>query len=1805
MLNLIGYQETELLYSGSRTLVYRALRHSDQQPVILKVLGNPHPTFNELVQFRNQYRITRNLESPFIVKPLALERHGNGYALVMPDHGALPLTQYWQDSQQTLQEWLTIASQLATALHILAQQQIIHKDIKPANILIQPQTQQIQLIDFSLASLLPKEQRSLINPNVLEGTLAYLSPEQTGRMNRGIDYRSDFYALGVTLYELLTGWLPFSREEPLALIHCHIAQAPIAPVDLLDVRGHAYPAMLSAIIMKLMAKNAEDRYQTALGLKHDLARCLQSLEQTGAIADFELAERDLCDRFNIPEKLYGREADVQKLLDAFVRISSPPSEFKIPNSKRPNAELLLVAGFSGIGKTALINEVHKPIVEKRGYFIKGKFEQLNRNIPFSAFVQAFRSLMGQILSESDAELQAWKHKILEAVGENGQVLIAVIPELERVIGEQPPLPELSGIAAQNRFNRFLEKFIALFASPEHPLVIFLDDLQWADSASLNLIRVLMGETRASYLLLLGAYRDNEVSPAHPLLLTLAELAKQNTPISTLTLSPLSIADANQLIAETLSCPTELAEPLTNLIYQQTKGNPFFTNQLLKGLNEDGLIVLNQNLGYWECDLVAVRAATLTDDVVEFMSRRLHKFSAATQNILKSAACIGNQFDLATLAMICETPIEDVATNLWSALREGLILPQSEAYKFFQEQEKYEEKSADIVVGYHFLHDRVQQAAYALIPEVEKKVKHLRIGQTLLRESHENNRDGSLFDIVNHLNQGVGLVREASQQQQLAQLNFKAGKNAKEAMAYTEAVSYFERGIELLGDHGWDSPYQLMLDLYSALAEVQFLNGDFEAVDRIFTIALVQIQDTADALPLYIAQISSDLAQGKMLASFELGLQVLASLGVQIPRSSSEVAVQQKLKQIQTAFKTQTIQSFIELPQNHDPQFLRIQDLLTVMTGFAYKSNPDLLPLLVSEQVSLLMHQGNIPAAASIYATYGMLFCGSGNFELGFFAAKVALALQKTFPAKQFEMRLRNLIYSYINPWRTPLRASLEPLQQGFSLGLEAGDIEYTAYGILHYAQFLYFSGIELATVDCEIATYSQILATYRQEGLLQGAQVFHQTVLNLIHHHDLPWQLEGQVFQESQHLADWRANRLDYLIAALHINKLVLSVLFDNPGVGLEYATVAHQSYGGLTGEFQIAYLHCYRALAHLATLEPLTAAERIDCLEQVAIDLEVIERFADAAPMNFQHQVDLIRAERYRVVNQKLEAIECYDRAIAGAKANEYRQEEALANELAAKFYLGWDRETIAATYMQEAYYCYAHWGAKAKTKHLEANYPQLLAPILQKQQVEFNTLESLSRLTKTLTATVQNQTQSSINLANALDVVSILQAAQKRSSTIAIEQLLAEIAEIILTNTGAQKMVLLTPEGQQWQLQASAERVEDGNIVIQTQAQPLTAESPVPIHLIQYVKNTQESVLMGTTQTKIPGILKGYLLKHQPQSVLCVPLLSQGHLVAIAYLEHPTIKGLFTPDRRTIIEFLCAQAATAIQNVQLSHQAQQAQNNAEQAFAELQERFALGHLMTGFVHEMNDSVGGLHENIQLAQDAVQSLLGWIDIDQAQDPQAYTAVEDELKGIDLALMHETLPKRMASIQAGIDRICNISDSLRIFSSQVQDHKILFNLHEGLERTLLFLKHRTQANRQRPPIEVVKQYGTLPKVRCFPGQLNQVFMTILVNAINAFDGMNQGRTYAEIEAKSNVITIQTTLVDTQVKIQIQDNGSGMKPEIIEQIFKPEFTTKVMSKEVGLGMAIAHQIVTEKHRGSIVCHSELGKGTAFIISLPLG
>ncbi|MBE9206650.1 AAA family ATPase [Nostoc sp. LEGE 06077] len=1881
--SLPGYRIVEQIYCGSKTLVYRGIKEQEQKPVVIKLIRNEYPTFSEIAQFRNQYTITKNLNLPGIVQPLCLENYRNGYALIMEDFGGISLKDWGrqnkatQESGMTLPEFFPIAIAIASTLEELHRSRIIHKDIKPANILINPSTLEIKIIDFSIATLLPREIQYITNPNILEGTLAYISPEQTGRMNRGIDYRSDFYSLGITFFELLTGQLPFTNTEPMELVHAHIAKQP---PNTYQINPH-HPPILSAIVSKLIAKNAEDRYQSAYGLKHDLEVCYQQWQKNDNIAIFELATKDVSDRFLIPEKLYGREKEVATLLAAFERVA------------RGTTEMILVAGFSGIGKTAVVNEVHKPIARQRSYFIKGKFDQFQRDIPLSALVQAFQDLMGQILVETDTQIQQWKDKIFSALGEQAQVIIDVIPGLEQIIGQQPEITELSGNAAQNRFNLLFQRFIQVFSTKEHPLVIFLDDLQWADSASLKLIQLLMSQTNANNqnstlvsselppnqwqpifdgetweadepqkvpqtegnFLLIGAYRDNEVYPAHPLYLTLQQIEKSGTSINQITLAPLNQVNLNTLIVDTLGCHQEKAIPLGQMVFAKTKGNPFFATQFLKSLHQDGLIKFNFDVGYWQYDFAAIQSLVLTDDVVDFMARQIEKLPMSTQNILKMAACVGHEFDLKTLAIVHEKSLVDTASDLWIALHEGIILPQTDIYKLFQN----DPNSAAIVPSsnsgesfnnsfpipkYKFIHDRVQQAAYSLISETQRQEIHLKIGLLLFYNIPDAEREEKIFQIVNQFNIALELITDQAKRDEIAQMNFIAGRKALGSTAYAAAIKYLTTGIELLSSDSWETQYELTLAVYETAAEATYLAGEFEQMERLVDIVLAQAKTLLEKVKVYEVKILAYGAQNKALEAINIALPFLRLLGVEFPENPNQSDFQIAMAEIKSDLSGKCIEDLINLPAMTAAQPLAIMRIISSTIAPAYQSIPALFPLFVFKQIKLSIQYGNASLSSFAYINYGVILCCVvEDIESGYQFGNLALILLDKFNAKEIKTKIMNAFNSVIRHWQEHTKEMLSPLLDSYSIGLETGDLEFAAYSLYNYCCSSYFTGREITGLEREMATYNYAIIQMNQETIFYWSAIYRQIVLNLLGFVENPCYLVGEAYNEEKMFSIHKQSNDGGSLLALFLGKLHLFYLFHDYPQALENSILASNYLAGGTGQIVIPIFYFYDSLVRLATYTDALDVEQKSIIEKITANQEKIQRWAHHAPMNYLHKFYLVEAEKYRVIGQYLEAIESYDRAISLAKENEYINEEALANELAAKFYLAWGKEKIAQTYLTDAYYCYVRWGAKAKVDDLAKRYPQLLMPILQQEKLSLQLADKITISThQSLSHQSSYQTLigSKTSISESLDLASVIKASQALSGEIEMEQLLSKLLQVVMENAGASKSALILSENDNLELKVTAISASANFASISTQFPSISVESSkdVPIPLIKYVNRTREVFVVDDAKTV--DFLTGdrYIIHNQPKSLLCIPIINQGKLLGILYLENNLTTGAFTRDRVEVLKLLTTQAAISLENAILYQDLAQANQNLEeyshsleekvearthelhnknqhlqQALQELQrtqtqliqseKMSSLGQMVAGIAHEINNPINFIHGNITHASEYVQDLLKLLVIYQHEYSNSSDLVQAKAAEIDVDFLAEDLPKILDSMKVGSSRIRNIVLGLRNFSRLDESEMKAVDIHEGIDNTLMILQHRLKEKNDSPEIEVIKEYAEIPKVSCYAGQLNQVFMNILSNAIDALDevmvnSQNELLTRPQIRICTSLIDLNT------LRISIADNGSGMTEAVKKKIFDPFFTTKPVGSGTGLGLSISYQVVVDKHKGQLTCDSNVGKGTEFVIEIPI-
>ena len=1153
MITIPGYEITEQIYEGVRAVVYRGSRERDNLPVVFKIHKTDFPSGKEIARFRREVDIGMMLDSPCIVKYYGTERYKSACALITEDFGAVALVEMIPETGMALGTFLRIATQLATALCEAHRKQIIHKDIKPRNIAINPETGVTKLLDFGISSQLSRENQTVESPTMLEGTLAYISPEQTGRMNRAIDYRTDFYSLGVTFYEMLTGSLPFDAHEPMELVHCHIARVPVPPHE----RKKGIPKVISDIVMKLLAKTAEERYQSANGLAIDLRKCLTAWESSGTIEDIIIGEEDVSARFEIPQKLYGREAEIDTLMAAFARVS------------RGGKEMMLVSGYSGIGKSALVNEIHKPMVEKRGYFISGKFDQLQRNIPYSALMTAFRGLIRQLLTESDARIDQWKEKLLAALGLSGQIIINVFPELELIIGTQPAVPELPPVESQNRFNLVFQRFVRAFTQDEHPLVIFLDDLQWMDSASLKTIELLMTDSETQYLFLIGAYRDNEVADAHPLMLSLEQLQKTEEVINQIHLQPLEMASLNQLVADTLDCYTEEAKPLAELVMDKTKGNPFFINQLLTSVYEAGMLTFDYDEGEWQWEIARIEQLGITDNVVDMMAGKIQRLPDSTQQVLRLAACIGSQFDLHTTAIIHEKSQTETEEDLWEAMQEGLIMPLGDSYKFltsdcriadFEEKEADNPDKTDLAVSYRFLHDRVQQAAYSLISDDQRIVVYLRIGRLMLLNIPDEEREEQIFDIVNQLNFGGELVTDETERYEFARLNLVAGCQAKASAAYQAAKDYFHSGIGFLARDSWKTQYDLTLELYIEATETAYLSGDFAGMAILAEVALKQAETLMDKVKIYETRIESYIAQRKLAEAVDTGKQVLRLLGIHFPRKPGKLHVLFGLLRTKLTIGRKHIENLKDLPEMTDPYKLAAMRILSRTGSAAYFTDQELSVLIVFKLTNLSIKYGNAPTSAFAYAAYGLVLCGAvGDIDSGYRFGNLALSLPEKSSAREFKVRASQVVSDFIGHWKEHVRVSLPSLLEGYQIGLETGDLEYAAYFLMTYSYFSYHTGKELAPLEREMAKYCNATSQLKQEVSLYRQAVHRQVVLNLMGQTENPCSLVGECYDEEQMLPLHQQANDNTTIFLLYFNKLILCYLFQDYPQAAENAAMSEK----------------------------------------------------------------------------------------------------------------------------------------------------------------------------------------------------------------------------------------------------------------------------------------------------------------------------------------------------------------------------------------------------------------------------------------------------------------------------------------------------------------------------------------------------------------------------------------------------------------------------------------------------------------------
>ena len=1814
----------QVLSEDEGLLLCRACRDGvdGKRNVVLAVFAAAeHPAPQSLDRLANEYELRNELDGAWAAKPLELVQDPTRTILVLEDHGGEPLS-WLVGAPMEIRSFLRLAIQITASLGRVHQRGLIHKDVKPANILVNRTEGNVRLTGFGFASRRPRERQSPAPPDQIAGTLSYMAPEQTGRMNRSIDSRADLYALGVTFYQMLTGSLPFTASDPMEWVHCHIARKPVPPSE----RLKNVPAAVSQLIMRLLAKIAEERYQTAAGAERDLRHCLAEWELRHRIDDFPLAQYDTPDRLLVPEKLYGRAREVETLLASFDRIV-----------KSGVPELVLVSGYSGIGKSSVVNELHKALVPPRGLFAAAKLDQHKRDVPYATLAQAFQSLVRPLLGKSDAELSGWRDDFLEALSPNGQLIIDLIPELELIIGEQQAVAELPPQPAQGRFQRVLERFIGVFARSEHPLVLFLDDLQWLDTATLDLLEDLLIGSDLKHLMLIGAYRNNEVDAAHPLTRMLHAIKTAGRTVTEITLAPLGHEHLTQLIADALRCEAARATPLAHLVLEKTGGNPFFAIQFMFSLVQEGLLAFDHDAARWSWDLDRIYAKRYTDNVADLMLGKIFRLPLATQTALRQMACLGNIAEAAMLSIVIGIPEQQVHAALWPAVREELVERQVGAYRF--------------------VHDRFQEAAYALIPEYERAAAHLLIGRLLVARTPQEAIEEKVFDLVDQLNRGALLITVPAEREKVAELNLLAGRRAVATTAFAVALAHFSAGEAMLARDRWERHYTLSFALALHRAECEFVTGERAAAKT----RLAELASHAATLPDLAAVTRLQMEPEDR--DIEVALAYLRRVGIAWSAEPSSEEVKQEYERMWRQIGEHPIEALLGLPRMNDPVACGTMDVLTVLVSPAWYISDDLRRLIIGRMANLSLQYGNSDASCLAYIVLGtVLGPDFGDYAAGYRFAQLGLDLVERYGSEHFKAR----VYLGFGNWGRRVRSGRPLFRRAFDAAQQVGDFNYASFCRHHFVTHLLACGDPLAEVQREaeagldFACQARVdLAVDRITGQLQLIRTLRGLTAKFGCFDDAD-------FNEEQF--ERRLEADPHLVHAAYwywIHKLQARVLADD-SAAIAAAAQAERLLWTSRALFLRVEFHFYAALAQAALGDAASAAERAPHLEALAAHHRQLQQWADICPEDFADRAALVSAEIARIEGRELEAMRFYDQAIGSARSSGFIHNEAIANELAGRFYATRGFDKIAYAYLRDARYGYLRWGADGKVRQLERLYPRL------------HVSEDGGAAGKASEKVQQ------------MDVTTVVKASQAVSSEIELPGLIQTLLKIALQNAGADRGLLILSRDNDFRIQAEGQLRGDEFAVVMGEA-PISGPD-CPESLLRYVIRTQQTVILDDASRPDPLCDEDYVHRRRPRSILCLPLLKQAKLIGLLYFENSLTTHAFTPDRIAVLELLAAQAAISLENTLLYRDLQEREarirrlvdsniigilfwdahgdiSYANDAFLSMT-GYTRQELVSGAVgwkdmtpadHHVDDAqrvdqlrstgqvpprekeffrkdgsrVPVLIGSALLAGSSDQSISFVLDLTERKEAEAEArASEHRYQEKQLELAHANRVATMGQLTASIAHevsqpisavAMNASAALRWLDRKPSDvEKAQFSLEQIVQdanRSSEVIGRMRELFRKAPPRkerldlneavrEVIVLTGSetlknaisvkmqlaeaLSPIEGDRVQLQQVLLNLVVNAIQAMSTVADG-------VRDLLITTAPTETNS-VLVQVADSGPGLDPTTLEHLFDAYYTTK--PEGMGMGLAICRSII-DAHNGRLWATVNQPRGAVFQFTLPAG
>ncbi|NVH75769.1 AAA family ATPase [Paraburkholderia sp. JPY432] len=1779
----------------------------------------------------HEFGLKDELDSAWAVRPMRLVREEGQVLLALEDPGGEPLARLL-GAPLELGHFLELATAIAAALGKLHQRGLIHKDVKPAHIFVHCTDGQPRLTGFGLASRLPRERQAPEPPETIAGTLAYMAPEQTGRMNRSIDSRSDLYALGVTFYQMLTGVLPFTATDAMEWVHCHIARTPLAP----NARVEAIPAVISRIVMKLLAKTAEERYQTATGVEHDLRRCLSDWQRQRRIDEFPLDEHGTPDRLMIPEKLYGREREVDTLVTTFARIL----DSGVP-------ELVLVSGYSGIGKSSVVNELHKILVPPRGLFASGKFDQYKRDIPYATLIQAFQSLVRMLLGKSDTELAGWRAALLDALSPNAALMSDLIPELKLIIGESPPVPELEPQQAKQRFLQVFRRFIGVFAQADHPLALFLDDLQWLDAGTLDLLADLLIHPELRYLMVIGAYRDNEVDAAHPLSARLQAIRDAGAKIGEIQLAPLTGAHIGNLISDALRCAPDSIEPLARLVCEKTGGNPFFVIQFLQALAEGNLLAFDHVARQWRWDAERIHARGYTDNVVDLMADKLTRLQPSGQQALQQLACLGNVADIATLSVVLGIAEAQVHAVLSEAVRQELV--------------------ARLEGAYAFVHDRIHEAAYSLIPQASRANEHLRIGRLLVALTPAEKRDELIFEIVGQLNRGAELIIERDEREQLAELNLSAGRRAKASTAYSSALAYFVSGAGLLSEECWQRRNDVAFTLELNRAECEYLTGQLLAAEERLAELSIRATTTLERAQVACSQMDVYLLLDRNEDAIEVGLALLRHVGIDWSPHPDEMTVRSEYERIGSLLGDRNIEELIDLPPMENAIALATIEVLVKLFGPAVFTDGNLACLTNCKAITLSLEQGNGDASCVAYTRFskyaGQLF---GNYRAGLQFGQLGCKLVERRGDVRYQARTHLAFSVYVACWAQSVRNCGDQLRRIFDVANKTGDLTYGAVAYHHLVSTLLFIGEPLTDVlrDAQSGlAYARKVRFGMSIHFIENQIALIRTLRGLTPEFGC---LDDAQFNEASTEQLLSEPSLSVAACWYWIRKLQALYLAGDQAAAAAAASKAERLLWTSHSFLVEADYHFYAALARAANCQSIAACELPQHLEALSAHHNQLRVWADVCPDNFAGHCMLVGAEIARLEGRATDAEMLYEQAIHSAQQNSFAHVEALASELASRFYAARGLRRIARMYMRDARYGYLRWGANAKVRQLDEHYAYL------------RTEETVPGPTNTMAAPIEH-----------LELATVIKVSEAASGEIRLEKLIEMVMRTAIEQAGAERSLLILPDGNEHRV--AAEGITSGNAVHVHLSNTRVTAAVLPVSILNQVFRTREAVFVDDAATDPVAAADPYVRQRRARSILCLPLTSGAKHMGALYLENNLTARVFSATQIAVLKLVASQAAISLENARLYRDVAE----RESKIRRLVDSNVIGIVIWDLDGRLVDANDSFLRMVQYDREDLSAGMRWFDMTPPEWQEAHVLDEvEELKStgtmqprekeffrkdgtrvpvlIGAAAFEDEPNEGVAYIldltdlkraeeaarisngryrellyeMAHVNRIATVGQLSAAISHDVRQplagvvtsgsaglnwlaakppnikaaqralERVISEGHraaEVLERTRALVKKvppktelasinaiisqavdliRGEAARKSVLLHLRLETDVLP-VFADPVQLQQVIVNLVMNAIEAMSETP--------DAEGDLSVLSFSEMKERIRVEIRDTGPGVSDDALDKLFHGFYSTK--SGGMGMGLAISRSII-EAHGGELWVKKNEPRGAVFAFSLPV-